>query len=121
MLRVVERRQACSLPAIGRKVLIRQPCFIGFFELRPFAVDDGKPGGVAVAALDDHGLTKQTFVTETKPPDPANGLLVEGIALPFQAPVAQPIKNKMHDEIHRFGGDAGMFETVAEMNVADFN
>src|SRR5260370_1451619 len=51
-------RQALALAAVIIEIARIEPAFERGFGPRPFAVGDRKPGGVAIAALDDFGLAE---------------------------------------------------------------
>src|ERR1700751_1658637 len=59
-----------------------EPTLEGLLAGGPFMVEHGKPGGVAIAVLDDHVLAENAFErkTETEGGSPARFVL--GVALP---------------------------------------
>lgn len=69
---------------------------------RPFMIEYGKPGGVPVVVLHHHVLAKNAFEGEAKPQSGFPAWLVQGIALPFIAPVAEILKHAPHHQEHGF-------------------
>ena len=52
--------------ALGVEVGGIEPCFKGLLAGRPFVVEHGEPGGVAVAAFDDHVLAENSLKREAE-------------------------------------------------------
>src|SRR5258708_3563998 len=102
----VERRQADALVLFLVEILRRKPAFEGKLAAGPFAVEHGEPGGVAVAALDDHVLAKDAFEGESEPPRGAHRRGVERVAFPFVAPVAELVEDVAGHQVLGFRRDA---------------
>src|SRR5262249_54831283 len=51
-----EVREALALAAVGREITRVEPALEGGAQSGPVGVDDGEPGGVAVAPAGDHRL-----------------------------------------------------------------
>lgn len=92
-----------------------------FLHSGPFLVQEGEPGGVAVAAFDDHSLAEGAFVGEAEAEGGVAGRLVEGVAFPFEAAITKFVKYAAHQQEDGFGGGWSLFEGRAEMDVADFD
>ncbi len=78
-----------ALTMVGTEVRGFEPGLQGGADARPVAIDDGVPGGVAIAAFDDDRLPKRALIGETEAFGGAAGGRVEGVALPFDAALAQ--------------------------------
>src|SRR5690242_3961588 len=81
------------LPAGFVKILRIEPGVESRFDGGPVAVDHGKPGRVAVAALDDHVLAEDAFEGEAEAPGRCARWRIAGVAFPFEATVAQRIED----------------------------
>src|SRR5690606_3283385 len=55
----------------------------------PLVIEHGEPCRIAIASLDDHVLPEDSLEGESKPERRLAGTLVQGVALPFVAAVAQ--------------------------------
>src|SRR5580658_3870533 len=82
-LLLIQRREAHLLPAFAVKIFRRQPAFEVCLSLRPFAVDDGEPSGVAIAALCDHVLAKDALENKAIARGGAARRRIERVAFPF--------------------------------------
>src|SRR5438067_4383000 len=96
-----QARQAHALVALGVEIAGIEPPLEGGFDRRPLAVDNRKPGGVAIAALDDVRLPEQPLKAKAVPRGGGARRRVERIALPFIAPVAELVENPPHHQVHR--------------------
>src|SRR5208337_1387311 len=88
-----EARQALLLPSLAIEVVAPEPALEGRLASRPFAVEHREPGGVAVAALDDHVLAENTLEGEAQALRRAPRRRVERVALPFVTAIAERIEN----------------------------
>ncbi len=86
------------------KVTVCQPIHQGRAEWRPFGVEDGKPGGIAVACLVHHGLAEDAFELKAQALGSRDGWRVQAVALPFKAAVAQGVKSVLHQQKLGLGG-----------------
>src|SRR5580692_6895386 len=91
-LPAVQRRETEFLPAFAFEVLRCKPALEIGFARRPFAVEHGEPGVIAVAALGDHVLAERAFVDETVAQRGAPRRRIEGIAFPFVTPIAKRLE-----------------------------
>ena len=80
-----------------------EPAFVSRLARRPFAVEHRKPGGVAIAALDDHVLAENALEREAEPLRGATRRRVEGVAFPFIAPITEVIEDIGRQEILSLG------------------
>ena len=78
------------------------------FDSRPFPVQHGEPGGIAVPFLDDVMLSENALKTETEPQGGCPRAGIERIALPLDAPVFQLVKCFGQHEVYRFSVDFGV-------------
>ena len=60
-------RQGPVAAGLGIEILRREPCLEGPLDRRPFGIQHGEPGRVAVAALDDHVLPEHALEGEAEP------------------------------------------------------
>ena len=93
---------------------------MGRANIWPVLVNDGEPGGIAVAALVVCCLPEYAFESETEALGGSAGRGIEGIAFPFIAAVAE-VEDVLHFEVHRLGRQGRALELRREANVADFN
>lgn len=98
-----------------------EPTLEVFFHRGPFAVEQGKPGRIAVAAFDDYGLAEGAFISEAEAEGGSARGLVQRVAFPFEAAVAQFVEYARHQQEDGFGGGWGLLEGWAEVDVADFD
>ena len=91
------------------------------FARRPFAVEHGKPGIVAIAALGDHVLAERAFVDEAVAQRGAPGGGIERIAFPFVAPVAERLENVTRQQVLGFGAERRALQRRRIEHVADLD
>ena len=118
------RRQLAQprpLASLRVEVLRCEPALVRRLQGRPLLVDDGKPGGVAIAASDDHRTAKMAFVSESEPQCGPARRGVERIALPFVAAVAEGLQRVRGEQVHRLGGHAGTRDARSPVDVADLD
>ena len=115
------RSQACFLASGCVEIFGIEPMLEVFLRGGPFLVQEGEPGGVAVAAFDDHGLAEGAFVGEAEAEGGVTGRFVVGVAFPFQAAIAQFVEHAAHEQEDRFGGGRRLLEGRAEVDVANFD
>jgi hypothetical protein len=113
--------ECALLLAISGEILRRQPLLEGGPERRPFAVDDGKPGRISIAALVDHELAEGSLVLESEPGGSRSRRSVEAIALPFVAAVAEFVEHTPHHQEHRLGGSRLALQQWRVVDVADLD
>src|ERR1700683_3276569 len=116
---IIQRRKADFLPAFAVKIFRRQPAFEVGFAPRPFAVDHGEPGGVAIAALYDHMLTKEALEEESIAPGGTARRRVERVAFPFVATIAERLESIARQQVLGFGGERRPLQCRAVENIAD--
>ena len=58
--------QGHALPPLFVEILFDQPALHPPLNLRPFRIQHGKPGGIAVAAFIHHRLPENAFETEAQ-------------------------------------------------------
>ncbi len=85
--------QAAFLVAGGVEVRRLEPGLVGPSQRRPFVVDHREPGGVPVRAFDDHVLAEQPLEGEAEAERRALRRFVVVVALPFEATVAELVKD----------------------------
>src|SRR4029079_8537942 len=109
------------LPARGIEVGRVQPALECGADRRPFAIDDREPGGIAVFALHDHVLAKETFIRE--PEAHRSGLrgLVAVVALPFEAAIAEFVEHVARGKEKRLGRDPVARELRTPQDVAELD
>src|SRR5829696_82654 len=95
-----------------------EPALEGAPARRPFAVEHGIPGGVAVLALDHHVLAEHALEGEAEAARGALRGLVRMIALPLEAAVAELVEDVAGKEVDRLGRAPGLPEPRAEQEVA---
>src|SRR5215207_3506440 len=95
-----------------------EPALEGAPARRPFAVEHGIPGGVAVVALDHHVLAKHALEGEAEAAGGALRGLVRIIALPLEAAVAELVEDVAGEEVDRLGRAPPLPEPRAEQEVA---
>src|SRR5215471_9531743 len=88
----VQLAQAHPLPALRVEILRHEPALEGNLARRPFAVEHGVIRRVAAAALADHVLPERAFVNEAVAQRRPARRVVEHVALPFVAPVAERLE-----------------------------
>src|SRR6185369_7401430 len=86
-------RQRVFLPSVVVEVGGRKPPLEGGFAGRPFGIEHGIPGGIAIPTFHDHMLAEDSLELKTEAEGGAAGRCIAGIALPFVAAVAQILKN----------------------------
>src|SRR6185295_16496792 len=79
--------QRLSLASVGIKIAGREPSLDSRANGGPFAIYDRVPGGVAVAALDDHVPVEDALEAEAEAAGGAARGLVQCVALPLQPAV----------------------------------
>jgi hypothetical protein len=84
----------------------------------PFGVDDREPRRVAAAPLVDHGLAENALELKAQPQGRALGGLVEVVALPLVAAVAQRVEGELHQQVLRLGGHGRLLEQRRERDAA---
>ena len=107
----------------GVEIVGREPALVSGLARRPLAVEHGEPGGVAVAALDDHVLAEDALEREAEALGRALRGRVEVVALPLVAAIAEIVEDIAREEILRFGraGRAlqrGRVEDIADLDDA---
>jgi hypothetical protein len=88
---------------------------------RPFGVDDREPGRIAAAALVDHGLAEQALGLKAQPQGRALRGLVEVVALPFMAAVAEFVEHELHQQVLGLGGHRRALEQRRKIDGAHFD
>src|SRR5258706_15187901 len=92
------RRAAHAFPKRGEgalllsgriEILRREPSLETALQTGPFAVEHGKPSGVAVAALGHHVLAEGALEAEAEAQGRAAGAPIRTVAFPFQAAIAE--------------------------------
>ena len=109
------------LPAVRSKVLWRQPGFVAGPDCRPVVVGYGVPGGVAVAALDDHVVAEDALEAEAEAVGGAAGGGVERVALPLEAAVAELVEGVVREQVDGLGGGRRALQSCSEPDVADLD
>ena len=99
------------------EILEAQPGAIGRPCGGPFVIDEGIPGGVAVASLVDERLAEDALEAEAQTLGRSAGARVQGIAFPFVAPVVQFIEGPGQHEEHGLGGGGRALQGGAEVQV----
>lgn len=110
--------QALPLAAVGIKVGGGKPGFECALTGRPFMVEHGEPGGVAVEAFDDHVLAEYAFKCEAKAEGGHAAGVVFGVALPLIAAIAEVVKDVAGHEVHGLSGRSGALQARREHDVA---
>src|SRR4029077_17920926 len=87
----------------------------------PFAVDDGEPRRVAVLALDDHVLAKQTLEREAEADCGRFRRLVAVVALPLEAAIAELVEHVARSEEECLGRNPGPRDRRTPQDVADLD
>ena len=106
----MEGFEAAELAVFGVEVCRIEPGFEGLLAGVPFVVEDGEPGGVAVLVFDYHVLAEDAFEGEAEAQGGAVTGLVEGVALPFVAAIAEVFKDMAGHQVHGFRGGGGALE-----------
>src|SRR5262249_56936829 len=101
----VQLAQAHPLPPLRVEILRREPALEGNLARRPFAVEHGVIRRVAAAALADHVLPERAFVNEAVAQRRPARRVVEHVALPFVAPVAERLEGVAPAQILRLPSD----------------
>ena len=83
-------------------------------------VEQGEPGGVAVATFADQVLAKQPLIGETEAFGGAFGAQVGVVAFPFQAAVAE-FEGVAGQQVDRFTGQGAALHGMAKTDVADLD
>src|SRR5262245_28684692 len=102
--------QRALLPPLFVEILVLEPGLELRRHGRPFAVDHGIPGGVAVPALDDEMLAENAFKSEAEPLCRLARGHIEGMAFPFEPAHAQIIEAVTHHQKDRLCPLAGILE-----------
>ena len=110
-----------ALPAAGVEVLRRQPGLECRANDRPLAVEDREPGGVPVASLHDQVLPEDPLEGEAEPLSRPAGGVVEGIAFPLQAAVAELIEGVPRHQVDGLGRLSRALERRRKPDVADLD
>ena len=87
----------------------------------PLVIDDGIPGGVAVAALVHDGLAEDALEAEAEPFGRPARRRVQRIALPLEAPVTERVEDMAHEQRQHFGGHARALQARRHRDVADLD
>src|SRR5271154_2596108 len=110
--------EAFPLPPLAIEVPRLQPCLERLFAGGPFAVEDREPCRVAVAVLDHHVLAEDAFVSESEAQSGLAAGLVERVALPLVAAIAQVVKDVARHQVHGLGSRACALERGRKQDVA---
>jgi len=110
--------ETIQLPALGVEVFGGEPGLEGLFSCGPFGVEHAEPGGVAVAALDDHVLAEDAFKCEAEAQGGLAAGQVFGVALPLVAAVAEIFKDVPGHEVVGLSGGGGALQGGREQDVA---
>ncbi len=113
--------KAAPLPALGIEIVRRKPGLEGRRRDRPFAVEDRKPGGVTVMALDHGSLPEQPLMGEAEPDGGGLGTGVQIVALPFIATISPVNEHPAHHQIHRFGSHRPALHQGREVDMPDLD
>ena len=115
------RAELRLLPPIPIEILRREPALERGLARRPFAVEHGEIGGVAVAALGDHVLAQDAFEREAEAQRRAARRRVERVAFPFVAPIAERLEHIARQQILRLGGERRALQGRRIDDVADLD
>src|SRR5215469_9028176 len=98
-----ELRKAGYLTAVSIKIFWREPVLESNLDRRPFAIEDREPRRITVAPLVDIGLAPNALEFEAEPGRCCPRFVIERIALPSVAAIAEFIKDVPHHQVHRLG------------------
>src|ERR1700678_629913 len=101
------------------EIIPRKPAPVGRLARRPFAVEHREPRLVAVAALDDHVLAKDSLESEAEALRGATRRRVEGVALPLVAAIAERLEDVTREQILRLGRAGRPLHRRRVQDVAD--
>src|SRR5258708_40281973 len=87
--------QLLALAAVGVEVLRREPALERGFARRPVGGQHGEPGGVAVAALDDHVVAKNALVAKAEAQRGAARGGIERIAFPLVTAGSEAVRRSV--------------------------
>lgn len=113
--------EALDLVAGGVEIRSFEPTLEGLAEAGPLTIDHREPGGISIAAFDEHVLAEETFVGKAVAQGGTFGGLVFVMALPLKAPVAEFIKHVFGEQIQGFRGHGRALEEGRIKDVAHFN
>src|SRR5215470_20231189 len=91
-----ELRKAGYLTAFRVKIFRREPVLESNLDRRPFAIEDREPRGITVVPFVDVGLPPDALEFEAEPCRCYPRFVIERIALPSVAAVAEFIKGALH-------------------------
>src|SRR6185503_17607233 len=117
----VKRAQADFLPSVDVEVLRCEPALEGALARRPFAVEHGKPGIVAVATFGDQMLAERAFISKAIAQRGRARGGVERIAFPLVAAVAERLEGVAREQILRLGAERRALQRRRIEHVADFD
>ena len=103
------------------EIVRREPALVRRLARRPLAVEHRKPGGVAVAALDDHVLAENPLEREAEALRGAARGRVEGVALPLVAAIAELLEDIAREQILRLGRAGRALHRRRVHDVADLD
>src|SRR5262249_44270500 len=121
LMHAVQLAQAHPLPSLRVEILRREPALEGGLARRPFAIEHGEPGIVAVAALGDQMLSERALVNETVAQRCTTRGGVERVALPLVAPVTQRLEGVAREQILRLGAERRALQRRRIDDVADLD
>src|SRR5579862_807864 len=109
------------LAAPDIEVVRGKPLLEAGLSRRPFRIEHGEPRGIAISALDDHVLAENALEGKAESQSgPARGL-VQSIAFPLVAAVAEILEHMPRHQVHRFRRAGRTLQQRSEKNAADLN
>src|SRR5437867_5746466 len=97
------------------------PGLEGRARRRPLAIEHREPGAVAIAPLDDHVLAEDALEAEAELERRAARSLVERVALPLHAAVAELVECLREEHPGDLGADAAALQRRRVPDVADLD
>jgi len=110
------------------EVFGRQPCNVAGLDPWPVIVGHREPGGVAILALDDHVMPKNTLVmpknTLKDKAEPLGGTLrglVEIVALPFEASITQFVEDVLCEKVECLSRNPSLSDRGSPKDVSNLD
>src|SRR5438552_11285361 len=114
----IKRRKRALLPPLGIKIVCMQPALKSCLSRRPFGIEHGKPGRIAISALDYHVLPENPLEGKAETQRRPSGRSIESVALPLIAAISEILKNVPRHQIHGLGRQRGALEARSVENAA---
>ena len=117
---VAQGGETCQPVPVIIEIIRGEPGAEGSVTSGPFAVENRKPGRVAIMPLDHRGLPEDAFEGESQPRRGGHRR-VQIVAFPFIAPIAPVGEHLAHHQVHRLGGRRASLQRWREVDMANFD